>query len=438
MLRSARVSSLPLVAVSEIEHIIKTLKNNKASDGCGVSAEHLKYEGVKVVEFFTCVLNEIFCLGKVTEMFKLGYITPIYKKHSKPIHDPNSYRRITITGLIVKILEMYTLQTAFVKIESGQNPLQKGFTKGTSATTAALMFTEALAEARDTKTTLYTACIDASKAFDVVLHNSMLRKLYNSGLPSACWNILKDSYAEMSSVVNWEGELSKPFLEHQVGIITPSAYKMFLNPLLNLYSANSLSILFLVGTAIELQEMICVQELYANDEHYDVSDTKTKVIIANSVLSTVKWNENGTFTLNGKDVEVVDECVYIGIHRDSKSRSGHTKTVDKRIQSAWRCAYSLMGAGLHGQDGVNPMVSLTMWNVFIRGMFSYSLVCSVGNWPEFHNRLSVFINRLIIDYLIGDGVNDISHHSMRKNIFCCLFVVVYVGHFASYLFSLKY
>ena len=59
------MSSLPLVAVSEVEHIIKTLKNNKASDGCGVSAEHLKYEGVKVVEFFTCVLNEIFRLGKV-------------------------------------------------------------------------------------------------------------------------------------------------------------------------------------------------------------------------------------------------------------------------------------------------------------------------------------------------------------------------------------
>ena len=123
-------------------------------------------------------------------MFKLGYITPIYKKHSKPIHDPNSYRRITITSLIGKILEMYILQTAFVKIESGQNPLQKGFTKGTYAMTSALMFTEALAEAGDTKTTLYTACIDASKAFDVVWHNSMLHALYNLGLPSACWNIL--------------------------------------------------------------------------------------------------------------------------------------------------------------------------------------------------------------------------------------------------------
>ena len=55
-------------------------------------------------------------------MFKLGYITPIYKEHGKPIHDPNSYRRITITSLTGKVLEKYILQTAFAKIESGQNP----------------------------------------------------------------------------------------------------------------------------------------------------------------------------------------------------------------------------------------------------------------------------------------------------------------------------
>ena len=82
--------------------------------------------------------------------------------------------------------------------------------------------------------------------------------------------------------------------------------------------------MLLARTAIELQEMICVQEFYANDEHYDISDTKLKVFIANSVLSTEQWNEHGTFTLNGKDVELVDECVHLGIHRDSKSRFGHS------------------------------------------------------------------------------------------------------------------
>ena len=65
--------------------------------------------------------------------------------------------------------------------------------------------------------------------------------------------------------------------------------------------------------------------------------------------------------------------MHLGIHRDATSRSGHTKTVDERIQSARRCAYFLMGAGLHGQNGVNPMVSLAMWNVFVLPCLLYGL-----------------------------------------------------------------
>ena len=138
------------------------MKNNKAYDGTGISAEHLKYGGRSVSFFIAEVLNSVFRYGKVPEMFKMGYITPIYKKQGKPLYDPNSYRRITITSLIGKVLEKYLLDTAFAELEALQNPLQKGFTKGTSATVAALLFTEAIAEAKDTNTLLYTACIDAT------------------------------------------------------------------------------------------------------------------------------------------------------------------------------------------------------------------------------------------------------------------------------------
>ena len=105
-------------------------------------------------------LNSVFCYGRVPELFKMGYITPIYKKQGKLLYDPTSYRRITITSLIGKVLEKNILDTAFSELENLQNPLQKGFTKGSSATVAALLFTEAIAEARDTIFPLYTAFIN--------------------------------------------------------------------------------------------------------------------------------------------------------------------------------------------------------------------------------------------------------------------------------------
>ena len=37
--------------------------------------------------FIAQVLNSVFRYGKVPEMFKMGYITPIYKKQGKPLFD---------------------------------------------------------------------------------------------------------------------------------------------------------------------------------------------------------------------------------------------------------------------------------------------------------------------------------------------------------------
>ena len=37
--------------------------------------------------FIAQVLNSVFRYGKVPGMFKMGYITPIYKKQGKPLFD---------------------------------------------------------------------------------------------------------------------------------------------------------------------------------------------------------------------------------------------------------------------------------------------------------------------------------------------------------------
>ena len=58
----------------------------------------------------------------------------------------------------------------------------------------------------------------------------------------------------------------------------------------------------------------------------------------------------------------------MGIKRDSLSKSGHSTTIDDRITSARGCAYSLMGAGLHGGNGGgggNPRVSLSLWSTYV-------------------------------------------------------------------------
>ena len=51
------------------------------------------------------------------------------------------------------------------------------------------------------------------------------------------------------------------------------------------------------------------------------SDTKTKVFIVNSPVDANTWNQAGIFSINGKLIEVVEECTHLGIKRDSVSNS---------------------------------------------------------------------------------------------------------------------
>lgn len=72
------------------------------------------------------------------------------------------------------------------------------------------------------------AFIDASKAFDVVWHESMLRKLFYTGISKETWILTKMLYQDLHSKVKWEGKISSPFYEQQGvrqgGILSPELY----------------------------------------------------------------------------------------------------------------------------------------------------------------------------------------------------------------------
>ena len=63
-----------------------------------------------------------------------------------------------------------------------QSRLQKGFTAGSSTMGAALILIECINEAKNEEEPLFVATLDVQKAFDVVNHELLLRKLYLDGI----------------------------------------------------------------------------------------------------------------------------------------------------------------------------------------------------------------------------------------------------------------
>ncbi|XP_053393717.1 uncharacterized protein LOC128555455 [Mercenaria mercenaria] len=135
-------NSTPLVTLKELKVAIHGLNNNKAPDVYGLTAEHIK-KGDKAILFVLLdIINSIIIDKKIPTSLKIGILTPVYKKGSAD--NPANYRGISVTPIILKILERILSTRHDEILLQSQSLLQYGFTKGKSSLTAAFIITECI------------------------------------------------------------------------------------------------------------------------------------------------------------------------------------------------------------------------------------------------------------------------------------------------------
>lgn len=377
---------IPSVTVNEVLKCIKSFKNGKAADEQGVCIEHIKYGGLATAQIITNIVNHIFEHATLPNILRNGISYPIYKKGGKPKDDPNSYRKITVTSTLGKIVEKLHLARNKDTITEKQSCLQKGFTEGESPSIAGLIITELKIEAKETKKPLLIALTDAQKAFDVVWHNGLMREMYKIGVTNDNWLLFQDWYNKLSSKIKWQGLLSREIKEsqglRQGGVWSPTAYKVFVNSLLTTFEENRLGahlgsifcgiptvaddVTLVSNDANELQVMLNVQSAFANKQRFIISSQKS-CVIASKLDKDQSWN------INGQILQTPRSATHLGIQRDNHSAYGVKEVVPGRVQVARRTVYALMGAGLYGLNGLNPKASIHIVRCYVLPRLLYGL-----------------------------------------------------------------
>jgi hypothetical protein len=315
-------SQIQTINGDEIRKVVISLKNKKAPDEFGISAEHLKNCPAEVFDVLANTFNKIITKTTVPPSFTTGIVTPVHKK-GKPLKCADSYRRITVTPILSKLLEKLLLPAQDLLLEACQNKMQRGFTSHSSSANTALLITEACAEAKDQKQPIYMAFLDASKAFDVVCHPTLLKSLYDQGLRGDLWRLVASYYASMTSKVKWKGNISDSFTEaqgiRQGGIQSTRHFKARGNPLLNVYSEHNLGatigtvpvgaptcaddVTLLANTASDLQVMLDMAAQDSQRERYKFSQSKTKVMVGNLQPVSGLLATSGRWELEGAALE---------------------------------------------------------------------------------------------------------------------------------------
>ena len=264
-----------------------------------------------------------------------------------------------------------------------QNQMQRGFTKKTSPSNTALLLTEAIAESKHLKQPLFVTFLDVKTAFDVVWHDSQLRKLHHDGINPPEWLLIKDSFQNSHTRVKWDGILSNSFPIQkgvkQGSILGPTEYKQFVDPLLHQLQKSPFGFQFgtircpasvcaddvaLFSTNIEDHtSLITLVEEYSIQEKYNIQATKSCTLTFNCPTPVPSWS------ITGEVIPIEKSAKHLGLMRSDRMST----TLDAKLASGRSALYSLMGAGLHGVNGLNPMVSIHILKIYIIPIMTHGL-----------------------------------------------------------------
>lgn len=371
--------SMDPITGSEVETAIGRLNTGKSPDEFNISSEHIKMGKSVLVPYLCDIYNEILRNRVIPESFKCGTLTPILKK-GKDATTTDSYRGITVTAILGKVFEYVLLD----RLKISQSSMQFGFTRGLSPTMASLLVSEAYTDNNNTSGNIYLATLDAQKAFDVVDHTILLDKLYHHKVHPDLWLLVKNLYEGLTSRVKWMGELSDSFRiqqgVRQGGILSTELYKAYVNCLLQELEQNRVGlhigtvyagcptcaddVAMLSDNPEELQLMLNIAQRYSKQHRYMLHPSKSKVI-TNVKSSNEKWS------IGENSFSTSDQTVHLGLIRAAAGESG--LNVGDRICLARRTMYSLINTGLHGTNGLNPMVSYRIYQAYVLPRLLYGL-----------------------------------------------------------------
>ena len=76
----------------------------------------------------------------------------------------------------------------------------------------ALLVEEFYRNNKDLDKPTYVAFMDVKSAFDVVVHENLMRKLYHNGVGGLNWLLINSLHQESLASVKWQGQLSESYV----------------------------------------------------------------------------------------------------------------------------------------------------------------------------------------------------------------------------------
>ncbi len=255
------------VVPSDIVNVINKLKPKLSSGHDNISTKLMKETINNIIEPITHIINQSLLSGIVPKDMKIAKVVPIYKSADPSII--NNYRPVSLLPAFSKILEkiVYYKLMNFLTAKKILYKHQYGFRPKHSTIHPIIHLLNHCATSSskpNSELTLAVLC-DLSKAFDVINHNILFRKLNNYGIRGIANKWFRSYLSDRQQFVTFEGNISH-MLPVEIGvpqgsILGPLLYLIYVNDIGNSCRGNILS--FADDTTLYTSHSK-LAELYAN------------------------------------------------------------------------------------------------------------------------------------------------------------------------------
>ena len=203
------LNDVDLITPDLVNEVVKEIRSNKCDPVFAFNSDCIKRSPYLLYYHIACMIKCFLIHAHVSNVLMVATIIPLLKDKLGDVESSDNYRSIALSSVILKIYDWIVMTLFGDRLNLDE--LQFSYQKNCSTTMCTWLVVETVSYFTRNGNDVHSCFMDMKKAFDMVKHGTLFKKLVDRKLPWIHLRLLLVMYKCQTAKVKWKGTLSDAF-----------------------------------------------------------------------------------------------------------------------------------------------------------------------------------------------------------------------------------